>query len=252
VPDAPERHVALEQVFNFRDVGGYRAAGGRTVRWRMLYRADGLHRLTATDLDAVAGLGIATVLDLRTAGELEQRGRFAVDDHPHPVAYHHLPLLQELWDAATLPVEAPPADFLAARYLDMLDEGAVSIAAALTLLAARDAYPAVFHCAAGKDRTGMLAAVILALLGVSDDDIARDYGLSREGMARMVEWMRVNAPDGFEAMQNQPYSFLGAPPEAMHDVLATVRRRYGSIEGYVAGVGVGDDVIARVRDHLLD
>jgi protein-tyrosine phosphatase len=250
-PDAltADRHVALESVFNFRDLGGYAAADGRTVRWRVLYRADGLHRLSGSDLAAVGALGIATVLDLRTAGELEKRGRWPIDELP--VDYRHLPLIQAIWDPATLPVEAPAEDFLTARYLEMLQEGGEAIATALGILAREDAYPAVFHCAAGKDRTGMLAAVVLSILGVSDDDIAADYGLSREGMTRMVAWIRANRPQGAEEMQNQPAAFLGAPPQAMRLVLETVRLEHGSVEGYVAGLGVGDDVITRVRANLL-
>ena len=246
----PDRHVALETIFNFRDLGGYRTADGRTVRWRVLYRADALHRLSGPDIAAVAALGISTVLDLRTVGEVEQRGRFPYEDLP--VDYRHLPLIPAIWDPATLPVEAPAEDFLADRYLEMLDVGRPAIVDAMQVLAAAASYPAVFHCAAGKDRTGMLAAVILAALGVDDDVIAEDYGLSRDGMTRMVEWIRQSSPEGFEEMQNQPAAFLGAPPEAMRRVLEAVRLEHGSMDGYLAEIGVGTDLLSRLRANLLE
>lgn len=248
-PVHPDRHVALESVFNFRDLGGYETADGRTVRWRVLYRADALHRLSEADLTAVGALGISTVLDLRTVGEIEHRGRFPYE--AVPVDYRHVPLIPVIWDPAEVPVEAPAEDFLAERYLEMLDVGRPAIAEALDVLTDPARYPAVFHCAAGKDRTGMLAAILLSALGVADDVIAADYGLSRPAMTRMVEWMRVSSPEGLEEVQNQPAAFLGAPPEAMRRVLEAVRLEHGSMEGYLSGIGVGPAVLRRLRENLL-
>src|SRR6478735_6927237 len=84
------RHVMLESAFNFRDLGGYPAGDGRRTRWRTLFRADGLHRLTEPDLDILRRLGLSTVIDLRTENELVERGRFPIE--AHPVGYHHLSL----------------------------------------------------------------------------------------------------------------------------------------------------------------
>src|SRR3954451_1702516 len=92
------RHVALESAFNFRDLGGYPAGEGRRTRWRTLFRSDGLHRLTPADVEILRGLGLRTVIDLRTGDELEERGRFPVD--AHPVGYHHLSLMDVIWDRA--------------------------------------------------------------------------------------------------------------------------------------------------------
>ena len=146
-----ERLVAFDHVFNFRDLGGYHTADDRTVRWRTVFRADGVHRLT---IDNIAPLGMRTVLDLRTPGELDERGRFTHDS----IGYHHLPILERTWDRNTLNVEIDAAEFLADRYLEMLDEGGDSIARALHILADPSSLPLVFHCAAGKDRTGVVAA----------------------------------------------------------------------------------------------
>jgi len=247
--DPPTRHVRLAALFNVRDLGGYIGTDGRSTRWQTLYRADSINRASGDDLDRLAALGLRTVLDLRTPGELEQRGRFPVESVP--VAYHHLPVIQETWGAWIDDLEVDPVSFLVSRYLEMLDEGGPALAAALEVLADPDSYPAVFHCAAGKDRTGVLAAVVLSLLGVADDDIAHDYGLSAPAMVALVDWVRVNVPEALDTMTDQPAAFLAAPPQAMADLLAIVRARHGSMAGYVAGLGVPSAAVAALRANLL-
>ncbi len=90
-----QRHIPLDEAVNFRDLGGYPTADGGRVRWRLVFRADGLTRLSPTDLQVVASLGVGTVLDLRTTGEVDE-ARFAVD--VVPVDFHHLPFLDKLPD----------------------------------------------------------------------------------------------------------------------------------------------------------
>jgi protein-tyrosine phosphatase len=245
----PERHLVLDGLFNVRDLGGYATQSGQTVKWSRLYRADGIHRLAGDDLEKVRTLGLRTVIDLRTPGELVERGRFPTD--AIPVEYHHLPMLEKIWDKDTFDATMPAVRFLADRYAEMFVVGADSITRALTVLADEAAYPAVFHCAAGKDRTGVLAAVVLSLLGVADDDIAQDYALSRLGMDRMLDWLKTSNPDAFDAMTNQPQGFLDAPRDAMDTLLAAVARKHGSMEGYVEGLGVANDTVAALRRLLL-
>jgi protein-tyrosine phosphatase len=244
------RHVVLDGAFNFRDLGGYATRSGRTVRWRRLFRADGIHRLSGADLELVGSLGVRTVIDLRTYGEVAQRGRFPADELG--VDHFHLPVLEAVWSPDSFGPSDAADVFLAARYAEMLTVGGRSIATALDLLADPDRYPLVFHCAAGKDRTGVLAAVALELLGVGDDDIVGDYALSRLGMDRMVEWLHANAPEAVDAMSAQPQAFLEAPPSAMQLLLDAVRDRHGSMEGYVRTLGVPGDTVARLRTALLD
>ena len=97
------------------------ASDGRTVRWGLLYRADGIHRIEGADLARVAALGIRTVLDLRTRGELDDHGRVATESID--AAYHHLPLLDQVWERDLPVAELDAVDFLAGRYLEMLDLG---------------------------------------------------------------------------------------------------------------------------------
>ncbi len=250
IPEAePARLVALEAVHNFRDLGGYATADGRHTVWRTLFRADGLYRLTPADVAALEPLGLRTVIDLRSAPELAERGRFPVD--VHPVVFHHLPIIDATWAVADRPDHDRDEDFLIWAYHEMLSVGAPRFAIAFDVLAEPDALPAVFHCAAGKDRTGLLAALLLGALGVSHDDIVADYALTVEGMARFRAWAAREWPEWFERMATMPPAFTAALPEAMRLIVEELSAEHGSIRNYVKSIGVSDATLARLESVLL-
>jgi protein-tyrosine phosphatase len=244
-----DRHIVCDGAFNVRDLGGYPTTTGRTVRWHTLYRADGLHRIPAEAAATVAPLGWRTVLDLRTRGEFDD-GAFA-HAAAHGTEVIHLPVIREPWDITAV-ADAEPADFLASRYLDMLDEGVEALTTAVDLLASRSRLPAVFHCSAGKDRTGVLAALVLSVLGVPDEQIAQDYQLSASAMDKLVAWLVEAHPDRVDHMAQQPTTFLQCPPEAMLTFLEQLRDRFGSAEGYLTTSGVAPEALDRLRDVLLE
>jgi protein-tyrosine phosphatase len=192
-------------------------------------------------------LGVRTVLDLRTDAEVEERGR-AAGAHD----WHHLPLMRTTWSAELLAEQSVPERFLADRYLGMLDEGADAIGAGLRLLADPERLPAVFHCAAGKDRTGVMAALVLSLVGVPDDVVGADYCLSRDAMDRLVEYVRVTHPDRYDAMVDQPKVYLDCPEAAMTLFLHDLRAAHGSVAAYAESVGAGPEVVAALRANLLE
>lgn len=249
VPDHPDRRVALGSAFNFRDLGGYPAADGRAVRWRTLYRADGLHRLEDHELDVVGRMGVRSVLDLRTPGEVA-RGRVHADRLG--IVHHHLPVLDETWAPLDLPEDADAGEVLGSLYVEMLDVGAPALSGAVQLLAETDSLPAVFHCAAGKDRTGVLAALVLGTLGVPDEVIVADYALTAESMEQLRERLKVDSPDQLTAMNDQPSAYLQAPADAMVRFLSHVNHEFGSTEGYLRAIGVGADLVGDLRGRLLD
>jgi protein-tyrosine phosphatase len=247
---ALRRFVELDGVFNFRDLGGYRTTDGRTVRWRRLYRADGLGRLTPEDVEAIRPLGLRTVLDLRSQRELDERGRFPVEDHP--VTFHHLSVLDQTWDQEQAHREALPAhEFLHRAYTAMLVDGRERFARAFELLAEPGALPAVFHCAAGKDRTGLLAMLVLGSLGVRRDDIVEDYALTEASMSRFLDTMRTD-PERAAAIDAAPPAFFAADPVAISRVLDDLEREHGSVREAVLSMGVADDVLAVLRHDLLE
>jgi protein-tyrosine phosphatase len=245
----PVRLVALEAVHNFRDLGGYATADGRTTLWRTLYRADGLYRLTPADVTALEPLGLRTVIDLRSPPELDERGRFPVD--AHPVVFHHLPIVDRTWAHGDAPEYERDEDFLIWAYQDMLTVGAPRFARAFEVLAEPGALPAVFHCAAGKDRTGLLAALLLGSLGVSHDDIVADYALTVEGMARFREWAAREWPEWVERMASMPPAYTAALPDAMRHIIDELCTEHGTIRNYVRSIGVSDVTLDTLESVLL-
>ena len=119
------------------------------------------------------------------------------------------------------------------------------------MLAENDTYPAVFHCAAGKDRTGILAALVLSLVGVPDEVIAEDYVLSGQGVARMIEWAIENMPEARERMSKAPSSMMEAEPESILALLDHIRADHDTVEQYVGTLGVEADHIKRLRAALV-
>ena len=247
----PTRALALDGVFNFRDLGGWPTTDGRTVRWRRIFRADGLGQLTPDDLDILRPIGLRTVVDLRTAREVDVRGRFPADTYP--VTYHHLPVIDSTWDRAqALRENLPSTEFLHLAYRQILAEGAPRYAAALTVLAGDDALPAVFHCAAGKDRTGLMAALLLGAIGVTHEAIVEDYALTQVIMERFLARTAAEDPAVARSIAETPASFFLADPVAMSLVLDDLERDHGSVAGYVRSIGVTDDVVQRLGGHLLE
>jgi protein-tyrosine phosphatase len=240
-----ERLITLEGAVNFRDLGGYATVDGNRTRWRLLFRADGLSELSETDFSVMRDLGIRTVVDLRSGHEVEQ-SRF--DVQAHPVDFHHFPFIDELphveeWDRRP--------GLLGAQYKEMLDDAAPQIIGALEVLAAPEAQPAVFHCTAGKDRTGLLSALVLSLLGVPEETVVADYALSGEAMERLRAKLIVKYPDGKSVIAEIDEVF-SAEPANMVELFAYLRERYGSVTEYAARVGVPDSVVARLRESLLE
>jgi protein-tyrosine phosphatase len=240
-----ERHIALESALNFRDVGGYAAADGRTVRWRRLFRAGGLSELSVADLVVLRELGITTVVDLRSTAEWES-GRFPVDQIP--VTFHHVPIVEEILDPTRYEM---PKGMMAARYLDYARIGSDPIAKALSVIADPNGHPIVVHCLAGKDRTGVVVALALALLGVDDETIAEDYALSNLTMAALREraLANVDRPVRSPELDNEVFS---ANPANITSLLASLREVHGSIEDYVVASGVNPGAIDSLRDSLLE
>jgi protein-tyrosine phosphatase len=232
----PVRLLELEGVWNFRDLGGYRARDGRQLQWRRLFRADGLDRLTAADLQHIELLRLRTVIDLRTGDEVA-RGRIATAEGE--VGWYHLPMLDVLPPQERYNAWVAPAH-VAGQYLAMISAGEATVRGFLQLVCDAHRYPLVFHCFAGKDRTGILTALVLGLLGVADDDIAADYALSATAMRRLLAWLRAQYAEGateLERLESSAAAIVAAEPETMAAFLSQFRAVYGSFEAYAASIG---------------
>lgn len=265
-----ERHIPFERAFNFRDLGGYRARDGRTVRSHRLFRAAALHRMTDADAErARRELGIVTVIDLRGDEEIERAQGLG----PLATAVatrHHLPMLNPELTAVLRGLEVVIST---EGYLAFLDHTGDQIAAAIDLLARDETYPAVFHCASGKDRTGLIAAFVLDVLGVDHATIIEDYADSERHVAQQWDFLRrAGLLEGSgrsmrQRLQRLPAHFLRRAgllkghdpdaqpvvvPAAMRGTLDALRMRHGSIRGYLATLGVQESTLDRLSALLLE
>ncbi|MFF5205137.1 tyrosine-protein phosphatase [Streptosporangium sp. NPDC000396] len=234
------RHIEFARLHNFRDVGGYATEDGREVRWRRLYRSGSLHWLADDDLDRFHTLGVRTVIDLRHPEEIERRGRA-----PHGPRYHNLAVEHRLWNVQEdYHPDAGVARFLADRYHEVAHDGKAELRSALEVIAEADNAPVVIHCAVGKDRTGVLTALILRLLSVAEDDVIADYALTGLATPRMIASWQEEHPG-----EPVPWPGFGqAPAEAMRLFLTEL----GSVRDYcLRTLELDKEVIQTLQDHLL-
>jgi len=234
------RRIEVAGVLNLRDLGGYPAAGGGSVRWRALLRSDALHQLDRNGLAVLAGLGLRSVVDLRTEPEM-QAAPSMLDGLAARVT--HVSVLRG--DLQALPLD------LEAIYRYMVGECASAIAEAIRALCAADAVPALVHCSAGKDRTGIVIALVLAVLGVPDEVIAADYALSSRYLDpdSTAAIGQLQASTGLGDSLTRP--LLTSPPALILDVLSWVRAAGGSVEGYLLDHGLSRAELDQLRRALI-
>jgi protein-tyrosine phosphatase len=250
------RVLDWEGCFNVRDLGGLTAGDGRGIRWGALVRSDLPVRLTQRGRQALLDHGIRLIVDLRFSDEV------VVDWDAYPFkgeegapgpAYRHAPLHDWGDDG---PDEERVARYRAAQTraelirLD-LDLNRDGIAAAVAAIADAPDGAVLVHCHAGKDRTGIVVALILSLLGVSDDEIATDYAITAENIEPLiVEWLDSQSDDPVERERLRNLAMPGA--EAMLDALEHLRERYRSAEEYLRAGGITGAQITRLRERLLE
>jgi protein-tyrosine phosphatase len=240
---ADGRRIDVGGTLNFRDIGGYPVAGGGLTRWRRLLRSDGLHRLDADGRGVLGTLGLRTVLDLRTNAEA-QIAPSALDELARAGALTmHVSLLGD--DLDVLPAE------LTAIYDFIIDQRGTAIGAAIRSLARPGALPALVHCTAGKDRTGIVVAFALAAVGVPDEFVAADYALS--GMYLDPQHTptigRVQESTGLG--ERLTAELLASPPELITRAIGRARRHAGTVADYLAACGVTCAELTALRSALV-
>lgn len=232
--------IAIDGTYNFRDLGGFRADGGRTVEGG-IFRSDALAALSDLGREQFAGLGVARVIDLRDPVESTPLPDL-VPDEVSVVAHPIFPDVTKHMGG--------PRDVFAFTEMLYLTYGG-TLSAAVAMLA--DPEPTVFHCTAGKDRTGAVAALALLAVGVDRDDVMHDYSLSEQNLSgewsaknlEMVRGLGVTITPAVEAL------LVTTPIGAIDGALTAVETRYGSTRDYLRAHGVGDDVVERLHARFV-
>lgn len=245
--DHPDRLVPLEGATNFRDLGGYRGHGGRPVRWRRVYRSEHLGRLTAADRAALAERGVARVLDFRGVRER------AAEPYELPGAAQHSlaiepTVIQRMQDVAAAG-QALTAERMVALmeelYCRLVDHGTQRFAAFFGHLLEADA-PLVFHCTAGKDRTGLAAALLLRALGVSREAVVADYLLTNRVFVHPPMPDSSTPPEALAVLWKVQQRFLDT-------ALDRIDTAHGGLDRYLAErLGVGPAERTRLAARYLE
>lgn len=242
----PDRSLKLSGASNFRDLGGYTGAGGQAVRWRRIFRSDHLAALTPEDLQALQSMGLARVFDFRGVTE-----RAAVPYDLKGMAQHSLPIeptvVQRMKDLAETGHKITPAEtveLMQQTYRAFVHDNAARFGELFKHLLEND-QPMVFHCTAGKDRTGFAAALILLALDVPREVVMEDYLLTNE-LYRMPELSVHRAPQ-------EVLNVLWRVQEAFMDAaMQAVDADYGGVQAYLADeLEVGERERARLKELYL-
>jgi hypothetical protein len=218
------------------------------VRTGRLFRSDSLASVSDADVRYIVDtLALRTAVDLRAGHE--------IDDHPHRplvdagVAVHHRPIVDE---TRRRPDDSPPvARGLDEIYALMLERFGDRFAAVVELLAEGDGHPAVFFCAGGKDRTGLVAALVLGALGVADEEIATDYALTAENLPVLLARNRARAAARGVDPEVSHHELLVAEAATMLAVLERLRAEHGLVDGYLERHGVAPPTVEALRAGLL-
>ncbi|MFR9805178.1 tyrosine-protein phosphatase [Pseudonocardia sp. RS010] len=234
---------ALEGAFNFRDLGGLRAGPGLRIRPGVLFRSDTLQALSPADVAYLTEeLWLELIIDLRIGPEAVAEGRGPMAEMP--VSYLNAPLRD-------LPVSDLPAREQSLHfYLEHLASPTSALATLVRVVAALAGRPLLLHCAAGKDRTGLVTALLLRLLGVDDDDIVADYLVSGTNMPRIVErfqgWPRYR-----DHMSVVPAEVYQAQEYTMRGFLEGLDAHHGGADAWAESRGISPVEIRRLREGLL-
>lgn len=240
-----------EGCLNVRDLGGLPTAGGGTTASGSVIRSDNLGDLTERGWRTLAEHGVVRIVDLRWSVERE-------GERPPPVDVEvvHVPLLGESLEEeylaelnASLDASADVADHYAWSYVDFLERFRDRFGLALAAVAEVEG-TVVVHCVGGKDRTGLVSALLLWLADVEPAVIAADYALSEENLApNRPAWI-----DGVddELERERRRKLMRTPAEAMAQTLDELERRYGTVEDYLRSTGLDDEQVTRLRARLAD
>ncbi len=237
----PERLLSFPALLNARDLGGYPTVDGGQTRWRSLLRSDDLAQLTSEGVRALSDFGVKTVVDLRWAEEIELSPS-PIERHAPRIRYIHASLLADTparWRELSKECEKEMWKCV------VLEQVPSALRDVLKVIASAPPGPLLFHCMAGKDRTGIIAALMLTLADVKPEAIASDYAESSQ-MLGDAYLRRYKDADPQDILEN-----VRCPEEGVHNMLAYLKNQ-GGIRKYFNDIGLNEMEVARLRARLRD
>jgi protein-tyrosine phosphatase len=246
-PAADTRRLVLAGTFNVRHVGGYRTASGAVLADRLLWRGDAMHALDDDGRRTLAALGLRTIIDVREDAERDARPNL-IDGLDARVVT--LPLYAGARLEPGPELDAMRAGDLTGMYERIIAGHGPQIAAVIGELARPQALPALVHCSAGKDRTGIVVGLLLSAIGVSDDDVVADFALTERYLDDAFMATVRAAFSGADAMPDRVHR--GADPVWMRAALAAVRASHGDAAAYLIAHGLDPAALDALRAALTD
>ena len=236
--------------YNVRDLGGYKTENNQVTKTGRFVRSDSLHRIHKTGIFSLVEKNLSTVIDLRTKKEVHEEPNLLAE--LHGVNFLNLPLLEELSPKflGNVSVSSQPDNPLLAFYLSALHERQAAIKEIFSVML--DASPGLilFNCTAGKDRTGIISALLLSLVRVPRLEVIKNYTDSEKAITKLVEeLLEKSRKRGGDTVS---YSrMLQCPPEIMNSALSSIVKEYGDIENYLKCIGLTKGNLIKLKDRLL-
>ena len=230
--------LPLQGTANTRDLGGYPTKDGHVTKWQVFVRSDDLYDLTDSDHHFLKDYGLKTVIDLRSTPELQMR--------PNPYAfsaevdYHNVSLFE---NASPEVLSKAPQDLLKSMYLEMLELHQPQVKAIFEIIASAKPGLILFHCAAGKDRTGVIAMLLMGLVNVPNRDIVSNYEVSFTNLRRNVY---------FKQQDNQHSPVVLSTNTNMEDTITFIRDKYQTFENYLLSIGLSPETLALIKARFIE
>jgi protein-tyrosine phosphatase len=258
--ESKSRHLKFSGTKNFRDLGGYQTVDGRTVRWGRLFRSDSLHKLTNSDHKHLTMLRLDRIIDFRAEHEKEQEpDRLPADLDVRVVAIPILDSSTRLWhdsrDEFVKNLKSiDPIKYMLETNVELATRFTPEVRQFFRELLSADGRPVLFHCAAGKDRTGFTAALILRILGIPQETVLDDYLLTNQYILAGYRWSLVllHLTKG-KRFADSVKGFMAAHPMYLSAAFEAIDREHGSFENYIQhGLGLTETEIARLKTLYLE
>lgn len=230
----------IEGAFNVRELGGYENSQGQTIQRQRFIRSGSLGGLTQRGMDTLLDYGVDCIIDLRSFMETEKQPDILAKHDK--VKYHHVPMLDNIQSNISSEISDMFPESLEAMYQGLLDNSHAEWKRVFEIFSDRQNHCILFHCSAGKDRTGISAALLLGLAGVEYDSIVEDYSWTQHLLPKSL----------FENVPLQVPDFLfESNPEAMRTTLAYIDRAYGGVDSFFLKIGVTDTEKENIRNKMF-